>query len=250
MRYQKPTIQSALRTLLDRKVEHLLVIPLFPHYAMSSYESAAERVKDLARQHAPNVTLDIHPPFYNNPHYIRALGVSSASYLQAGFDHLLFSFHGIPERHIRKSDPTGCHCLKEQACCEVESPAHQFCYRAQCYKTVMAFINETGIPKAKCSFSFQSRLGRDPWLSPYTEQELVRLARAGVKKLLVISPSFVSDCLETLEEIGIRGQATFLNAGGTELIRIPCLNDRPEWLRTLERMVNEWAATADAKANN
>lgn len=249
MRYQKPTIESAVINLAERKVEQLRVIPLFPHYAMSSYESAVERVKEMVRLHAPNMELSVQPPFYDNPHYIQALGVSASSYLDQGFDHLLFSFHGIPERHIRKSDPTGCHCLKVQDCCEVESSAHQYCYRAQCFKTVRAFIVETGIPKDKCSVSFQSRLGRTPWLRPYTDHELVRFGKAGVKKLLVICPAFVSDCLETIEEIGIRGRESFLQSGGKELVRIPCLNEHPGWLASLERMVNEWAANADAKEN-
>ena len=139
------------------------------------------------------------------------------SFSSSGYDHLLFSFHGLPERHLRKSDPTGRHCLAAENCCATASPAHATCYRAQCFKTVAAFVKQAGVPEGKYSISFQSRLGRDPWLKPYTDYELPRLAQSGVKKLLVMCPAFVSDCLETLEEIGLRGRETFLAAGGTEL---------------------------------
>ena len=155
---------------------------------------------------------------------------SAQEYLKQGYDHLLFSFHGLPERHLRKSDPTGRHCLAAENCCTTASPAHATCYRAQCFKTVAAFVKQAGVPEGKYSISFQSRLGRDPWLKPYTDFELPRLAQSGVKKLLVMCPAFVSDCLETLEEIGLRGRETFLEAGGTEFALIPCLNEHPLWL--------------------
>ncbi len=165
---------------------------------------------------------------------------SAGDFLRKGFDHLLFSFHGLPERQIRKSDPTGRHCLAAENCCEVASPAHATCYRAQCFKTVAAFVKQCELPQEKYSVSFQSRLGRTPWLKPYTDHELPKLAARGVKKLLVICPAFVSDCLETLEEIGIRGRETFLEAGGSELGLIPCLNEHPLWIETLEKMIRQF----------
>jgi ferrochelatase len=238
MRYQNPSIEDALRSLSNQNVEQLLLIPMFPHYAMSSYETAVARVKELLIQHAPHMTLTVQPPYYDAPDYISALVASADDYLSNGFDHLLFSFHGVPERQIKKTDPTGCHCLKAKNCCEMASPAHTSCYRAQCFKTVKAFVNKANVPLAKYSIAFQSRLGRDPWLAPSTEDELQRLAASGVKKLLVICPAFVADCLETIEEIGIRGRETFLNAGGKDFTRIPCLNEHPLWISTLENMVN------------
>ena len=241
MRYQNPPIAHALGNLRDQHVTECLVVPLFPHYAMSSYETAVVRVRELQVKIAPQMSLRVQPPYYDNPDYVRALVGSAAEYLQQDYDHLLFSFHGIPERHLRKSDPTGSHCLAQQNCCEGESPAHATCYRAQCFKTVAAFVKLAGVKNY--SVSFQSRLGRDPWLKPYTDLELPRFAAAGVKKLLVICPAFVSDCLETIEEIGLRGRASFIAAGGEDLRQIPCLNEHPLWLDALEKMATNFAVT-------
>jgi ferrochelatase len=236
MRYQNPAIAQALDALCKQGVEDLLVIPLFPHYAMSSYESAVEKVKDIAARQAPALRIQVQAPYYAEANYIAALKASAEEFLERGYDHLLFSFHGIPERHLRKSDTTGCHCLAVKNCCEIASPAHATCYRAQCFHTMKAFVRDAGIAEDKFSIAFQSRLGRDPWLKPYTDLELVRLAKNGVKKLVVICPAFVSDCLETLEEMGMRGRATFLQAGGTDFKLIPCLNENPAWIEALEKM--------------
>jgi ferrochelatase len=241
MRYQNPSIESTIQKLAAQRIDDLLLIPLFPHYAMSSYESAAERVKEVSAKLAPKMKITVQPPYFDSPDYISALVASAKSELDSGYDHLLFSFHGIPERHLRKSDPTGCHCLKVQNCCNVESPAQATCYRAQCFKTVAAFVKLAGISKEKFSVSFQSRLGKDPWLKPYTDFELAEFPGRGVKKLLVICPAFVSDCLETLEEIAIRGRETFLSAGGKEFAQIPCLNEHPLWLSALEKMIRRFA---------
>ncbi len=244
MRYQKPSIASAVSSLAQQGVDDLLLVPLFPHYAMSSFETAVERVKEVAASLAPGTKIVVQPPFYDHPQYIAALVASAHEFLAKGYDHLLFSFHGLPERQIRKSDPTGGHCLTGENCCEGSSPAHATCYRAQCFKTTTAFVKQAGVPGGKYSIAFQSRLGRDPWLKPYTDYELVRFASEGVKKLLVICPAFVSDCLETLEEIGIRGRETFLRAGGTDFALIPCLNEHPHWLDALEGMVAKFAPSA------
>jgi ferrochelatase len=244
MRYQNPSIRDAVRAQASRGVRELLVIPLFPHYAMSSYETAVERVRAVARRHAPQMRLTIQPPYYDAPDYIEALVASAAEHLARGYDHLLFSYHGVPERQIRKSDPTGRHCLNSPDCCQVASPAHATCYRAQCFKTTAAFVKKAGVPEGKYSVAFQSRLGKDPWLKPYTDMELERLARAGKRRMLVICPAFVADCLETLEEIGMRGRDTFLAAGGEEFAQIPCLNTHPLWIATLERMAREFLAGA------
>lgn len=240
MRYQNPSIRSALRKLAGQGIDELLLIPLFPHYAMSSYESAVERVKELARLIAPKMRIEVQPPFFKDPDYVAALVLSANEYLKNDYDYLLFSFHGVPERQIKKSDPTGCHCLTKENCCELASPVHATCYRAQCFHTTAAFVQHAGVPPDKYSVSFQSRLGKNPWLKPYTDFELERLAKQGIKKLLVICPAFVSDCLETLEEIRMRGRDSFLEAGGKELIQIPCLNEHPLWIETLERMVSNF----------
>jgi ferrochelatase len=240
MRYQNPSIASALRKLAEQKTDETFLVPLFPHYAMSSYETAVVRVRQLARKIVPGMKIVVQPPYGDAPDYIAALAASAANHLEAGYDHLLFSFHGIPERHLRGSDPTGGHCLAKPDCCETASPAHATCYRAQCFKTVAACVKLAGVPAGKFSVSFQSRLGRDPWLKPYTDFELAELPKRGAKRLLVICPAFVSDCLETLEEIGLRGRETFLSAGGETFAQIPCLNEHPLWIVALEKMVRRF----------
>jgi ferrochelatase len=236
MRYQNPSIESAVKELSERGADELLLIPLFPHYAMSSYETTVVRAKAVAARLAPRMRITVQPPYFDAPDYIAALVASTEKFLETGYDHLLFSFHGLPERHLKKADTTGRHCLTAPNCCEIASPAHATCYRAQCLKTVAAFVKLAGVPAAKFSVSFQSRLGREPWLKPYPDLELAELPKRGVKRLLVICPAFVSDCLETLEEIGIRGRETFLQAGGREFAQIPCLNGHPLWIAALEKM--------------
>ena len=248
MRYQHPSISQVVRNLGQKGVDEVLLIPLFPHYAMSSFETAVVRVKQAAATFAPQMRVQVQPPCFDHPDYIAALVASAEGFLARGYDHLLFSYHGLPERHMRKADPTGCHCLAAENCCETASPAHATCYRAQCFKTTAAFVQQANVPKDKYSVSFQSRLGRDPWLKPYTDFELPRLAESGVKKLLVMCPAFVADCLETLEEIGLRGRDSFLAAGGTDFALIPCLNEHPLWLAALEGIVRRFMASERGQA--
>jgi len=240
MRYRNPSIREAVRKLADGKVGEVLLIPLFPHYAMSSYETAVARVRKVAAQIAPKMRIEVQPPYFDAPDYIAALAASARNHLEAGYDHMLFSFHGVPARHLREADTTSGHCLIALNCCNIDSPAHATCYRAQCFKTVAAFVKQAGVPAGKYSVSFQSRLGREPWLTPYTDVKLAELPGRGIKKLLVICPAFVSDCLETLEEIGIRGRATFLSSGGKEFALVPCLNEHPLWIAALENMVRRF----------
>ena len=240
MRYQNPSIENGIEALLQDGVDEILLIPLFPHYAMSSYETAVEKVKAVLRQKAPDASLVVQPPYFDRPDYIHALAESAQASLDDGFDHLMISFHGIPERHLRKSDPTCSHCLQTPDCCVEEHSAHLTCYRAQCLKTAEAFARKANISKDKYSVTFQSRLGRDPWLKPYTDLEIERLGREGVQRLKVICPAFVSDCLETLEEIDIRGRESFQESGGGDCRLVPCLNTHPAWINTLKNMVNEF----------
>jgi protoporphyrin/coproporphyrin ferrochelatase len=243
MRYQSPSIEFAVKSLAAKGVDDVLLIPLFPHYAMSSYETAVVCVQEVATKFAPQMKVTVQPPYYDAPDYIAALVASAADFLKQDYDHLLFSYHGIPERHLRKSDPTGCHCLQVENCCEIASAAHARCYRAQCFATTAAFVKLAGVPKEKYSVSFQSRLGKDPWLKPYTDYELPRLAQEGKKRMLVICPAFVSDCLETIEEIGMRGCEQFMAANGKEFTRIPCMNEHPLWLRALENMITGFVSS-------
>ena len=237
MRYGNPSIASALKRLGSRGLKSITVLPMFPHYAMSSYESAVERVKELARKLAPEVELRVVAPYFDAPGYIRSLAALAAPYLADEYDHVLFSFHGLPERHLRRADPTGCHCLARADCCTTESPASPFCYRSQCLRTVAAVAREAGLAEGRYSHAFQSRLGRDQWLKPATVDVLGQLARNGVRKLVVVCPSFVTDCLETLEEIGLRGSEAFRKAGGESLALVPCLNADPLWMDELARLL-------------
>lgn len=240
MRYQNPRIEKAIDNLLEHAVDEILLIPLFPHYAMSSYETAVEKTRTVLHRKDPSVKLVVQPPFFDQPDYIKALAVSAQETLDRGYDHLLFSFHGLPERHLKKADQGGNHCLVANNCCSGNHPAHRSCYRAQCFKTVEAFVEAAGIPRGKYSVSFQSRLGRDPWIKPYTDAELTRFAKQGIKRMLVICPAFVSDCLETLEEIGMREKESFLEAGGESLELVPCMNEHPLWLDALENMIHDF----------
>lgn len=237
MRYGQPSARAALSELLDAGVREIFAIPLFPHYAMSTIESAVVKVRAELHALAPDAELHIQPPYYDDPAYIHALVESTRPHLRE-YEHLLFSYHGLPERHIRKTDPTHAHCLHSEDCCEMPSMAHSTCYRHQIKRTTSAFVQALDIPAEKYSISYQSRLGRDKWLQPSTEAKLAELASRGVRRLKVICPAFVADCVETLEEIGIRGRSVFMEAGGEEFELVPCLNDHPAWIDALAAWVH------------
>lgn len=234
MRYGEPSIKSAIYQLTRQDVDRITLLPLYPHYAMSTFETVVEEVNKVRRSSGVRFDLQVLPPFFEAPMYINALVESALPSLEQGFDHLLFSYHGVPKRHLQKTDPTRSHCLIAQDCCSVSNPAHAVCYRHQALRTTAAFIQAAHVAPQKTTIAFQSRLGMDAWLEPSTEAEIRRLAEAGVRRLLVICPSFVSDCLETLEEIGIRGRDVFFKAGGHEFISVPCLNTHPAWIRALD----------------
>ena len=238
MRYGSLTPQKAFEKLQQRMpgIEEVIAVPLYPHYAMSSYETAVEHVKNTHRRKKYPFRLTFVKPYYNDPLYIEALAERMRPYVEQEYDHILFSYHGIPERHIRKSDPTGQHCLKVNDCCNVASVAHSTCYRHQCFETTWLVTDRLHIPKEKFSISFQSRLN-DGWLKPFTDIRLEQLPGEGIKKLLIICPAFVSDCLETLEEIEERGKESFMQAGGESYTMIPCLNTHPLWVKALAAWV-------------
>lgn len=241
MRYGSMTIKNALQELKDKGVDEVLLVPLYPQYAMSSFETVVVKTMEVQNAHFPEIQITTLPAFYNNPDYIEVLSKSIEKGLEGfDYDHVLFSYHGIPERHIRKSDPTKFHCKIDGSCCKTNSVAHHTCYRHQCFDTtekVKAFL---GLPEDKISISFQSRLPNDPWLKPFTDFEFERLAKEGKTKLAVITPAFVSDCLETLEEIAMEGKDQFMEAGGESYIHIPCLNDNEEWVELMAKWVNDW----------
>jgi ferrochelatase len=240
MRYGNPSIGSVVGRIAADGIEELLLFPQYPHYAMSSWETVVVRVMEEVAGQAPRLRVTTVQPFYAASDYIEALNSISAPYLAQGYDHVLFSYHGLPARHMREADSSHAHCLTVPDCCHTCSPAHATCYRAQCFATTHALATRAGIPAAKHSISFQSRLGREPWLEPYTDKELARLPKAGVKRLLVLCPSFTADCLETLEEIQQQGRDSFLGAGGGTFAQIPCPNDHPAFIDFLAKRANQW----------
>jgi protoporphyrin/coproporphyrin ferrochelatase len=239
MRYANPTPQFALDSLHKNNpdLKEVILVPLYPHYAMSSYETAVEQVKQVHKKNGYSFELKITSPFYNNLSYIESLANSIKPFLQNPFDHILFSYHGIPERHVKKTDATKTHCLINKDCCNVSSIAHQTCYQHQVKETTKLTAQAIGLPKEKYSVSFQSRLGADAWLKPFTAEQLTKFPKQGIKKLLIVCPAFVSDCLETLEEIQMEGRDAFMENGGEEFTVIPCLNENQEWIETLAELV-------------
>jgi ferrochelatase len=238
MRYGSLTPKEAYDALLQQYpgLDEVILVPLYPHYAMSSYETAVAYAMKQYVNKGYSFKLTVIKPFYNAPDYINALAANMLPWLAKEYDHILFSYHGIPERHIRKSDTTGCHCLQVANCCGTESVAHATCYRHQVFTTTRLVTEKLNIPKNKYSISFQSRLGKG-WLQPFTDIRLEEMPKEGIKKLLVICPAFVSDCLETLEEIEERGKESFMNAGGESYTMIPCLNTHPLWVEALVNLI-------------
>lgn len=240
MRYGNPSIASVITQLAADGITEVLLFPQYPHYAMSSWETVVVKVYEEAARLAPQLRVMCVQPFYADQDYVDALYAVTAPYLTQPHDHLLFSFHGIPARHLRKADSSRAHCLQVADCCTTCSPIHATCYRAQVLATTRALVARAGLSPARFSVSFQSRLAGEPWLTPFTDHELVRLAREGKKRLLVLCPAFVADCLETLEEIRGEGRATFLQAGGDSFEQIPCLNDQPPYIDFLANRVRAW----------
>ena len=236
MRYGEPSIETALQRLAAQGIQQVTLAPLYPQFADSTTTTVIEEARRVVRAANLDMRFSILAPFYDQPEYIEALADSARPYLEQGFDHLLLSFHGLPERHLRKLDPAK-HCLKGPDCCRTAPPqVLATCYRAQCMRSAAAFAERMGLRPEQWSVSFQSRLGRDKWIEPYTESRLAELAGQGVKKLLVMCPAFVADCIETLEEIGDRGLEQFQAAGGESLQLVPCLNDHPSWVAALKTL--------------
>ncbi len=240
MNYGNPSIPDVLHRIADAGIDHLLLFPQYPHYAMSSWETVVGKVREHASKIAPDMRIESVQPYFADDDYVAALVESARPYLAKPHDHLLFSYHGLPVRHLTKADSSHAHCQVVPDCCNTCSPVHATCYKAQVTRTTQAFVRRAGLDSSKWSMSFQSRLVGEPWLSPYTDYELERLPKAGRKRLLVITPAFVTDCLETLEEIRMQGAGAFKAAGGEWFEHIPCLNDQPVWIDFLEQRVRRW----------
>lgn len=241
MRYGSLTLKKGLQELVDQGVDEILTIPLYPQFAMATTETIDVRVEELKNEFFPQLQITSLPAFYNKPEYIDVLSKSIGEKLEGlDYEHLLFSYHGVPERHIHKRDITKIHCKIDGSCCVTDSPAHEFCYRHQCFKTTALVAEKLNLKSGTYSNCFQSRLGFDPWLKPPTDRTIERLGLEGTKKIVVVTPAFVSDCLETLEEIAMEGQEIFHEAGGKEFTVIPCLNDRDDWAEVLTGWIDTW----------
>lgn len=245
MRYGNPSIEFAIQNLLKKhpQISNLFVVPLYPQYAESTTRTVIEKTKEVIKKNKWNLQVTFQPPFFKEEIYIKALGESIRPYINQ-YEHFLFSYHGVPKRHVKKTDPTGSHCQKNGDCCAISNPqAQKNCYRHHCIETTNAVVNYLELPKEKYSVSFQSRLGPEKWIEPYTDKSIEELAHNGIKSLAVVCPAFVSDCLETLEEIGMEGKEEFIEAGGESFTQIPCLNTNKLWVDTLESYCNRFLQT-------
>jgi ferrochelatase len=241
MRYGTMTIQKGLQELKEQGVTEVMLLPLYPQHAMASTTTILVLAEELRQNHFPEMTFTNVPAFYYKPDFIQALANSIKKHLEGfEYDHLLFSYHGIPKRHIRKTDVTKSHCKIDGSCCKTPSPAHEFCYRHQCYETTKQVVQLLNIPEGKYSQTFQSRLAGDKWLTPYTDVEINKMPKQGIKKLAVVTPAFVADCLETLEEIAMEANEQFLHLGGEEFMAIPCLNDEDEWCGVVANWIKDF----------
>ncbi|MBI9041773.1 ferrochelatase [Lutibacter sp.] len=241
MRYGNPSIKSGIQKLADKGVTEILLLPLYPQFAMATTETIVVLANKIVEKYFPHIKITDVPAFYNKTDYVDVLSNSIQKHLEeTNPDHLLFSYHGVPERHIKKSDITKSHCKIDGSCCNTPSQAHEFCYRHQCYQTTKNVAEKLNLKEGSYSTSFQSRLGRDPWLQPYTDQTIDNFAQKGIKNLAVVTPAFVSDCLETLEEIGMEAKHSFEENGGEHFSTIPCLNDNDDWAITVSNWINTW----------
>jgi ferrochelatase len=242
MRYGSLTPDKAFEAILKKEpgVEEIIAIPLYPHYAMSSYETAVEHARGIHKSGKYTFKLQFIKPFYDDASYLAALAERVSPYLSLAYDHLLFSYHGIPARHIHRDDPKAIrNCLALNGTeCVAGNPGSKNCYRRQVITTTNMLMQRLNVPPDKYSISFQSRLGKG-WLEPFTDKRLEEMPAEGIKNLLILCPAFVSDCLETLEEIEERGKEIFMKAGGESFKMIPCLNDHPSWVAVLKGWIEQ-----------
>lgn len=238
MRYQSPSLGQGLEALQKKKVDSILVFPLFPQYASASTGSVHQKVMEIVSQWQTIPSIKFAGSFPTHPGFIDAFVERGKAFPLETYDHVLFSFHGLPQRQLLKADQ-GTFCRPNENCCHSLCEENKHCYGAQCYATANAIADKLGISKEKYSVSFQSRLGKDPWVEPYTIDQMISLPKRGKKKVLVFCPAFICDCLETTFEIGVEYQIPFKEAGGTQLDLVPSLNDHPKWVEGLATMIEE-----------
>lgn len=238
MRYGKPSIASAVEQLKSAQVSKIVAIPLYPQYSLAASESSIELLKKELRQSMPQAELKLISEFYAEEWFLEPFRQIIQSHLsQTQWDHLLFSFHGLPERQVKKADPSKDYCLRSFDCCRELVVSNRHCYRAQCFATARMLAAKLGLRSEQYSVGFQSRLGRTPWIEPHTDVLYQQLAQKGIKRLAIACPAFVSDCLETLEEIAIRGKEQFKSFGGEDLTLIASLNGSESWTRAVAQTI-------------
>lgn len=242
MRYQKPSLNEAIAKLNAAGVSRIIVFPLFPQYSSAATGTVFEKISTIINKLWNIPQLIYIPPFYHDPLFIESYTQVAQKFLTSyAADFVLFSYHGLPERHVKKSDLSqGKHCLQKENCCDKIEKENQFCYRAQCFATTRLLAKNLKLSPEKYATSFQSRLGRDPWIKPYTDILLPELANKGYKKIAVLCPAFVADCLETLEEIQMRAKEQWLELGGEDLKLIPSLNAEPQWAQSVAAMIKKY----------
>ncbi|NHA03343.1 ferrochelatase [Mucilaginibacter sp. HC2] len=236
MRYQYPSIELALHKLKSAGVQSIVVIPLFPQYASATTGSVIAEVMRVMRRWPTILPLAVRGAFYDHPLFIDAFTEKIQRYNRGSYDHILFSFHGLPERQLRACDPSGTYCLAQKNCCAVLTEINRNCYAAQCHETARLIAAELKLTRADYCVCFQSRLGKQEWIKPHTSTTIRQLAASGKRRLLVVCPAFVSDCLETLQEIAVEYRQEFIAAGGEELLLVESLNESPLFIRALQEM--------------
>ena len=239
MRYQQPSIADAIKKLMKAGVSEVIVMPLFPHYASATTGSVHEEVMRIYSKEQVIPKIRFINSYYDHPKLIEAFLERAKEHNLDDYDHILFSYHGLPKRHLVKGDLSGTHCMKKENCCNSICESNKYCYSAQCYATTHAIADALSIDKDKYSICFQSRLGRDPWLEPYTSDILKKRREAGDKKILVFCPAFVADCLETTVEISHEYAEEFEKMGGEHLELVEGLNDSPKWIEAVCEIIHE-----------
>ena len=238
MRYQSPSITNGLTKLREAQVDRIIVLPLFPQYASSSTGTVVEKLTSIVSKWNAYPSITIINSFYDHPLFIKAFLSKIREHDLTAYDHVLFSYHGLPERHMKKADETGKHCLQaDYSCCDEICGANRSCYRAHCIATTKAFVSELQLSSGSYTACFQSRLGKDSWVKPYTSDVIKKLAQEGKKRVLVVCPAFVADCLETVYEISVEYQSEFKSFGGEELQLVESLNDSPLWVDAVKTLL-------------
>lgn len=239
MRYQNPSLEKALEKFRQLQVDKIVVLPLFPQYSSACNGSVIQRVQEITSKWLTIPDLRFIHHFYDHPRFIEAFAERGRQYDFSQYDHILFSYHGLPARHLKNGDITGKHCLQKNDCCAQITAVNQHCYRAQCYATTRLITEKLNLKPEQYTVTFQSRLGKEVWLEPYTVEVIPQLARAGKKKLLVFSPAFVADCLETLYEIRTEYLELLQEHGGESIQLVESLNSSDTWAQAVCELVQK-----------